>query len=37
MTWAARFYTELLGALPDVHFDLQTIVIGPQGRSSSGW
>lgn len=28
---AARFYTELLGAFPDVHFDLQTIVIGPQG------
>jgi hypothetical protein len=26
MTWAVRFYTELLGAFPDVHFDLQTIV-----------
>ena len=28
---ATRFYTELLGAIPDVHFDLQHIVIGPQG------
>jgi predicted ester cyclase len=28
---AARFYTELLGAFPDIHFDLQQIVIGPQG------
>lgn len=28
---AARFYTELLTAFPDVHFDLQNIVIGPQG------
>ena len=26
-----RFYTELLGAIPDIHFDLQHIVIGPQG------
>ena len=30
---ATRFYTELLGAIPDVHFDLQNIVIGPQGVS----
>lgn len=28
---ATRFYTELLGAFPDIHFDLQEIVIGPQG------
>ena len=28
---ATRFYTELLGAFPDVHFDLRNIVIGPQG------
>ena len=28
---AMRFYTELLGAIPDIHFDLQQIVIGPQG------
>ena len=28
---AVRFYTELLGAFPDIHFDLQNIVIGPQG------
>lgn len=28
---AARFYTELLTAFPDIHFDLQDIVIGPQG------
>lgn len=28
---ATRFYTELLSAFPDVHFDLQQIVIGPQG------
>jgi predicted ester cyclase len=28
---ATRFYLELLGAFPDIHFDLQTIVIGPQG------
>lgn len=28
---ARRFYTELLGAFPDVHFDLTDIVIGPQG------
>jgi hypothetical protein len=28
---AARFYTELLTAFPDIHFDLQQIVIGPQG------
>ena len=28
---ATRFYTELLGAFPDIHFDLQQIVIGPQG------
>ncbi len=28
---AARFYGELLGAFPDIHFDLTDIVIGPQG------
>lgn len=28
---ATRFYTELLAAFPDLHFDLQHIVIGPQG------
>ncbi len=28
---AARFYMELLGAFPDIHFDLRHIVIGPQG------
>jgi predicted ester cyclase len=28
---ATRFYLELLSAFPDIHFDLQTIVIGPQG------
>ena len=28
---ATRFYLELLGAFPDVHFDLTNIVIGPQG------
>ena len=28
---AARFYTELLAAFPDIHFDLTDIVIGPQG------
>ncbi len=28
---AARFYGELLGAFPDVLFDLRNIVIGPQG------
>jgi SnoaL-like domain len=28
---AARFYSELLTAFPDIHFDLTDIVIGPQG------
>jgi SnoaL-like domain len=28
---ATRFYTELLGAFPDIHFELEQIVIGPQG------
>jgi hypothetical protein len=28
---ATRFYTELLTAFPDIHFALQSIVIGPQG------
>ena len=28
---ATQFYQQLLGAFPDVHFDLQNIVIGPQG------
>jgi len=28
---ARRFYTELIGAFPDIDFDLIDIVIGPQG------
>ena len=28
---ATRFYQELLTSFPDIHFDLQNIVIGPQG------
>ena len=28
---ATAFYTEMLTAIPDIHFDLQNIVIGPQG------
>jgi predicted ester cyclase len=28
---ATRFYEQLLTAFPDIHFDLQNIVIGPQG------
>jgi predicted ester cyclase len=28
---ATQFYTELLGAFPDIKFDLTDIVIGPQG------
>lgn len=28
---ATQFYLTLLGAIPDIHFDLQHIVIGPQG------
>jgi predicted ester cyclase len=28
---ARKFYTELLTAFPDIHFDLTDIVIGPQG------
>ena len=28
---ATRFYLELIGAFPDIHFDLDNIVIGPQG------
>ena len=28
---ATQFYLSLLGAFPDIHFDLQHIVIGPQG------
>jgi ketosteroid isomerase-like protein len=28
---ARRFYTEFLGAFPDVHFDLEDIVVGAQG------
>lgn len=28
---ATQFYQQLLSAFPDVHFDLQNIVIGPQG------
>jgi len=28
---ATRFYQQLLASFPDIHFDLQQIVIGPQG------
>jgi predicted ester cyclase len=28
---ATQFYTQLLTAFPDIHFDLTNIVIGPQG------
>lgn len=28
---ATRFYTQLLTAFPDIHFELTNIVIGPQG------
>lgn len=28
---ARQFYTEMLEAFPDIHFELQNIVIGPQG------
>ena len=28
---ATQFYQQLLTAFPDIHFDLQHIVIGPQG------
>jgi hypothetical protein len=28
---ATRFYTQLLTAFPDIHFDLTDIVVGPQG------
>ena len=36
MSWhgkegATQFYQQLLTAFPDIHFDLQHIVIGPQG------
>ncbi len=36
VTWigkagATQFYEQLLTAFPDIHFDLQNIVIGPQG------
>jgi len=39
---ATGFYTSFLGAFPDVRFDLQDIVIGPQGvievtRLSGTW
>ena len=30
---ATRFYQELLGAFPDIRFDLTNIVVGPQGVS----
>src|SRR5438067_10850901 len=32
---ATRFYTELLTAFPDIHFDLTDIVVGPQGVSEA--
>ncbi len=28
---ATQFYEQLLGAFPDIHFDLRNVVIGPQG------
>src|SRR5262245_59230874 len=28
---ATQFYTQLLTSFPDIHFDLQNIIIGPQG------
>ena len=28
---ARQFYTQLLAAFPDIHFDLAEIVVGPQG------
>ena len=28
---ATQFYEHLLGAFPDIHFDLRNVVIGPQG------
>jgi predicted ester cyclase len=28
---ATQFYQQLLTSFPDIHFDLQNIVIGPQG------
>jgi predicted ester cyclase len=28
---ATQFYRQLLTAFPDIHFDLQNIVVGPQG------
>lgn len=28
---ATQFYQQLLASFPDIHFDLQHIVIGPQG------
>lgn len=39
---ATEFYTQLLTAFPDLHFDLQDIVIGPQGvceeaRATGTW
>jgi predicted ester cyclase len=30
-TGATQFYQQLLTSFPDIHFDLQNIVIGPQG------
>jgi hypothetical protein len=32
---ARRFYTELLTAFPEIHFDLTDIVVGPQGVSEA--
>lgn len=28
---ASAFYTEMLAAFPDIHFELRNIVVGPQG------
>ena len=34
---AARFYESLLGAFPDIRFQLDSIVIGPQGVFEEAW
>lgn len=34
---ARRFYTELLTAIPDIKFELQNIVVGPQGVFEEAW
>jgi SnoaL-like protein len=34
---AARFYQDLIGAFPDIRFQLDSIVIGPQGVFEEAW